>query len=287
MPALFSGVTWGSGGVLEQTIALCDDNALTWALLERLPDVDRPEDVPAAELVLAAEKLPADARLSVVIPALDDEALVAAAIDSARAGGADEVLVADGGSRDRTREVAEAAGARVVSSQPGRAAQMNAGADAASGTILLFLHADTVLPPDAAALARQTLAVPGTVAGAFGFAVPGTARHSRLITTVGRWRTRLTGTPYGDQGLFMPASVFRALGGYPDLPTMEDLELVTRLKRMGRVEVLATPAETSARAWDRHGLVWTTVVNASAIAAYRLGADPDRVARWRQRAVGR
>ena len=154
VPTLFSGVAWGTGSVLESTIALCEESELSWVLLEQLPDVDRPEDVPAAERALAADDLTADASVSVVIPALDDESMVGAAVQSALVGGADEVLVADGGSRDRTREVAEAAGARVVSSQPGRAAQMNAGADAATGGILLFLHADTVLPPDAAALAR-------------------------------------------------------------------------------------------------------------------------------------
>ena len=104
---------------------------------------------------------------------------------------------------------------------------------------------------------------------------------------VGRWRARLTGRPYGDQGLFLSAGVFRDLGGFPDLPTMEDLELVIRLGRLGRIAVLREPAVTSARAWERNGLVRTTLVNLAGIAAYRLGADPARIARWRSRASGR
>jgi rSAM/selenodomain-associated transferase 2/rSAM/selenodomain-associated transferase 1 len=287
VPVLFSGVEWGTGSVLARTLAICEKNGLTWALLEQLPDVDRPEDVEAAEVALTAYTLPADARVSVVIPALDDAELVGAAIASVQAAGASEVIVGDGGSRDRTREIAEKAGARVVESPPGRAAQMNAGAAMATGEILLFLHADTVLPANAAMLARDVLGTPGTVAGAFDFAVPPTARWSQLISAVGRWRARATGRPYGDQGLFLSAGVFRELGGFPDLPTMEDLEMVMRLQRLGRIAILRERAITSARAWERNGLVRTTVVNLTGILAYRLGADPDRVARWRERATGR
>jgi rSAM/selenodomain-associated transferase 2/rSAM/selenodomain-associated transferase 1 len=287
VPVLFSGVEWGTSNVLDRTLSICEENGLTWALLEQLPDVDRPDDVAGAELALAADTLPTHARVSVVIPALDDVELVSAAIASARAGGASEVIVADGGSRDRTREIAEKADALVVESPAGRAAQMNAGAAVASGDILLFLHADTLLPANAAALARDVLATPGTVAGAFGFAVPPGARFSRLISAVGSWRARLTGRPYGDQALFLSARVFREMGGFPDLPTMEDLEMVMRLQRLGRIAILDDVAVTSARAWERNGLVRTTLVNLTGIVAYRMGADPERVAWWRKRATGR
>lgn len=287
VPALFSGVPWGTGAVLNRTLALCEENRLTWALLEQLPDVDRPEDVAAATSVLADDVLAPSSRVSVIVPALDDVKVVGAAIMSAQAAGAFEVIVIDGGSRDNTRALAEECGARVLESPPGRAIQMNAGAAAASGEILLFLHADTVLPDDAATLARRALAVPGNVAGAFGFGVPSTARFGRLISAVGRWRARLTGSPYGDQGLFLSAHDFGELGGFPELPTMEDLEMMDRLRRLGRVAVLDEVALTSARAWERNGLVRATAVNLVGIVAYRLGADPDRVARWRRRATGR
>ena len=249
--------------------------------------MDRPEDVPDAEAVLAADALSPDARVSVVIPALDDSELVGTAVASARAAGAHEVIVVDGGSRDGTRLAAEEAGARVIDAAPGRAAQMNAGAAQSSGEILLFLHADTELPPDAAALAREALTVPGTVAGAFGFAVPSDARFAALISAVGRWRARVTGHPYGDQGLFLSARTFRDLGGFPDLPTMEDWEFVARLRKLGRVAVLDEPAVTSARAWEQNGLLRKTISNLAVIWGYQLGIDPDLLATWRRSGRGR
>lgn len=282
VPVIFSNVPWSTSDVLACTLEIADEHHLSCALLEPLPDVDRPEDVADAEAVLAACAAPeTDARVSVVIPALDDAEYVAIAVGSAWAAGAEEVIVVDGGSRDHTREVASAAGARVLVSEAGRARQMNAGAGAANGSVLMFLHADTTLPPRACDLARAALASPGFVAGAFDFAVPATARHARLITLVGKWRARLSGHPYGDQALFVSACTFEDLGGFPDLPTMEDLEFVARLKRLGTVELVPEPATTSARAWQAHGLIGATALNVAAISAYRLGVDPERIARWR------
>jgi rSAM/selenodomain-associated transferase 2/rSAM/selenodomain-associated transferase 1 len=287
VPVLFSNVAWGTDAVLESTLAICDEHGLSSVLLEQLPDVDRPEDIPDAEVALAADALLPDARVSVVIPALDDSELVGAAVASARAAGAYEVIVVDGGSRDGTRLAAEEAGARVMDSAPGRAVQMNAGAAESVGEILLFLHADTELPPDAAALAREALTVPGTIAGAFDFAVPSDAPLATLISAVGRWRARVTGHPYGDQGLFLPARTFLDLGGFPPLPTMEDWELVARLRRLGRVAVLDAPAVTSARAWEQSGLLRKTISNLAVIWGYQLGVDPDVLASWRRSGTGR
>ena len=280
---LFADMPWGTNDVLERTVSRCEESGLSYALLGTLPDVDRPEDLADAQAVLAAGELPADAAVSVVIPALDDEQLVDAAVRSALLGGATEVIAVDGGSRDGTVAAATAAGARVIESAPGRALQMNAGAAEAAGAILLFQHADSVLPPEAARLARETLARPGVAAGAFGFSVPDGVRWNRLLTFAGRWRARLTKHPHGDQGLFLSARTFSELGGFPDQPTMEDWELVARLKRLGRLVVLDEAATTSARAWDEHGLVWPTALNAAVILAYQLGVDPDRLARWRER----
>jgi len=283
VPVLFSKVPWSTADVLARTIEIADEHGLSYALLEELPDVDRPEDVADAEAVLAACTPTPDSRVSVVVPALDDAGCVADAVASGLAAGADEVVVVDGGSRDETRAVAASAGARVLESATGRARQMNAGAKTAIGGVLVFLHADTTLPPHACDLARAALARPGVVAGAFGFAVPSEAHHSRLINTIGRWRARLSGRPYGDQALFLSACTFTDLDGFPDLPTMEDLELVTRLKRVGKVVVLDEPAVTSARAWEAHGLIATTAINKVSISAYHLGVDPERIAGWRAR----
>ena len=283
VPVLFSEVPWSTADVLARTIEIAERHGLTVALLEPLPDVDRPEDLTDAEVALTACELSANARVSVVIPVLDDAPGVAAAVTSARTAGADEIVVIDGGSRDGTRAIATAAGARVLTSAPGRARQMNAGAAAATGDILVFLHADTLLPPRACVLARAALARPGVAAGAFGFAVPTDTRLGRIVDFAGRWRARLTRFPHGDQALFVSACTFRDLGGFPDLPTMEDWELVTRLRRLGVVQILHEPAVTSARAWERYGLMRVTALNLAVIAAYRLGVNPRRLAGWRDR----
>lgn len=283
VPVLFGGLAWGGPDVLAQTLAIAEENGLTHALLETLPDVDRPEDLADAEAALAARELPADARVSAVIPALNDSALVGDAVRAALRGGAAETIVVDGGSGDDTRERAVEAGARVIESAPGRARQMNAGAAEADGDVLLFVHADTLVPPEAARLARISLARPGVVAGAFGFSVPAGGRWSRLLTFVGRTRARLTHHPHGDQGLYLSSGMFADMGGFPQMPTMEDWELVARLRRLGRVEVLGEPAMTSARAWEEHGIVRSTLLNLAVIVAYRMGVDPERLARWRAR----
>lgn len=285
VPVLFSGVPWGTADVLDATLAIADEHGLSCAFLETLPDVDRFEDLSDAEEALAADVLGPDARVSVVIPTLDEAQCVASAVKSALDAGAHEVIVVDGHSGDRTRELAAGAGARVLESSPGRALQMNAGADAATGTVLLFLHADTTLPAGACALAREALSQPGTVAGSFGFSVRKGARHGRLITLVGRLRSRLSGDPFGDQGLFLLVSTFTDVGGFPDLPVMEDLELVSRLRGLGKVRTLRQPAVTSARAWEVHGLLKTSAINQVAILAYRLGVSAERIARWR-RSIG-
>ncbi len=280
---LFSGVEWGTGTVLARTQQLADGAGLSCALLEELSDVDRPDDLADAWVALDRGAVGVDAGVSVVIPALDDERLVGAAVASARAAGAAEVLVVDGGSRDATREVAACAGARVLASAGGRARQMNAGAAQATGEVLLFLHADTLLPDRACALATAALARPEVVAGAFSFSVGAEARHAALISAVGRARHRLGGPAYGDQALFLTRDTFAELGGFPDLPVMEDLEFSRRLGRFGTFVTLPERAITSARAWEEHGLLFPTAVDATAIAAYRLGVDAQSIARWRNR----
>ena len=152
VPRLFQGVSWGSAAVLEQTLARAAAAGLSTALLERLADIDRPEDLPVWER--RRDRPPAGLRLSVVIPAIDEQEHIAATVACALEGGAAEVVVADGGSTDGTRELAARAGALVIEAPRGRARQMNAGALHASGDALLFLHADTRPPPGFAAPVR-------------------------------------------------------------------------------------------------------------------------------------
>ncbi len=254
-----------------------------------LRDIDRPEDLALWQRVRAGvRRAREDARISVVIPTWNEADRVAAAVSSAREGGAYEVIVADGASEDGTAEAAEDAGAVVVGIDArGRSIQLNAGAAAATGDVLLFLHADCTLPPDFAELVRDALRDPACVAGAFGFALTDEPAPSKsLIHAVGATRARL-GLPYGDQALFVPARLFADLGGFPDQPIMEDYELALRLRRLGQIVRLKTPVRSSVRLWQEHGVVRPTLTYLAIITGYRLGMPAEKLAPWRSRMTNR
>ena len=220
-------------------------------------------------------------RLSVVIPAQNEAQLIGPVLKHVYQGSPWEVIVVDGHSIDRTAYIAKAADATVITSEPSRARQMNAGAAAASGDVLLFLHADTLLPPHFDRHVFDVLGRPGVVAGAFALRINGSPRSLRLIEKTVEWRSRVRQMPYGDQAIFLTTGMFDRVGGYPDLPTMEDFELVRRLRRLGRIEIAPAPVLTSARRWLECGVWRTTLVNKACIAAYLLGVRPARIARWR------
>lgn len=217
--------------------------------------------------------------ISVVVPTLNEAAVLARTLAAVPAGFF-EVIVADGGSLDGTTAIALEHGARVTVSPAGRGPQMNAGAAAARGGTLLFLHADTTLPTDAAARIGAALADPGVVGGAFRLGIDSPDLRLGLIARAANLRTRITGVPYGDQALFVRRDAFDAAGGFPDVPIMEDVALGRALKRQGRVVLLPARVRTSARRWEREGVVRTTLRNAALISLYRLGVPPARLARW-------
>jgi rSAM/selenodomain-associated transferase 2 len=191
-----------------------------------------------------------------------------------------EVLVSDGKSSDDTINKAKALGARVLSVPGGKALQMNAGAEAAHGDILLFLHGDTRLAPGFASKVRQTLNQPGVAAGGFSLKINGKGYGLRIIEWLANFRSRFLQMPYGDQGIFVTAEIFSAVGKFPELPVMEDFELVRRLKRRGRITILPLAATTSSRRWDKLGLLRTTVINQAVIMGYLLGVNPSKLAMW-------
>jgi rSAM/selenodomain-associated transferase 2 len=281
LSVLFEGIEWGGPDVFRQTMERASDAGLRVALAETLADVDRPEDIALWEIERAAEaEVPRS--VTVVIPALDEAERVGDAVRSAIDGGADEVIVVDGGSRDLTRRVAEAAGAVVLESEPGRARQMNQGASAVTGDALVFLHADTRLPPGFAAAVRETLSLDGVSGGSFTWGTDDTPLAG-LFNWVGRTRVTITHATYGDQGLFLRRSTFEDLGGYPDQPVMEDWELVRRLQRLGEFVVLPKRAMTSSRRYTERGVLSATAADIAVIAGYRLGMDPVRLDAWRRR----
>jgi len=215
----------------------------------------------------------------VVIPSLDEAPSIAGAVASAVRDGVD-VIVVDGGSRDGTAARAVAAGARVIAAPPGRARQLATGVDASDGDVLLFLHADTRLPPDYFAAVAEALRDPRVVAGAFRLAFDRSSPALRVVEWGARLRVALLGLPYGDQALFVRRSALDAVGGVPQSRIMEDLDLVAALRRVGRIAIRREVAVTSARRYVAGG-VWRTMGSHwVAAAAWALGVDRDRIAGW-------
>jgi rSAM/selenodomain-associated transferase 2 len=221
------------------------------------------------------------ARLSIIMPVLDEGEGIAATLDALadlRALGT-EVIVVDGGSRDATVQRARLRADHVISAAPGRALQMNAGAAKASGDVLLFLHADTRLPPAADHVVLDGLARSGRAWGRFDIRIAG---NHPLLVVVG-WlmsvRSRLTGIATGDQAIFVRRDAFQAAGGFGQIPLMEDIELSKRLKRMSRPLCLAERVVTSGRRWEKNGVVPTILLMWRLRLAYFLGTDPKELAR--------
>ncbi|MDA1196009.1 MAG: TIGR04283 family arsenosugar biosynthesis glycosyltransferase [Planctomycetota bacterium] len=273
-PALFADIPWSSPAVLRLTLVAAAEHGLTVARLPTRRDVDRPADVEHADVVLASS-------LAVIVPTLNEGPRLRATLEAIRGASAVELIVVDGGSRDDTCAVAEAYGARVVHSAPGRAQQMNAGADAAYSGTLLFCHADTHLPPGYEEHVQATLARPRTALGAFDLALRGPEPGLRRIERAVRRRSRRWLGPYGDQCLFLRRSVFNALRGLRALPILEDLDLVQRARRLGRIEIAAASASSSARYWRRHGFIRGTLRNQAVLLGWYLGIAPATLARWR------
>lgn len=218
-------------------------------------------------------------RLSVIIPTLNEQGTIGHTLDRVHRGRTCEVIVVDGRSTDRTREIASMHGAIVVESSPGRARQLILGASIATGDTFLFLHADTALPSRFDEHVYRALDRPGVRAGAFRLSIDSAGRPFRLIEKMVNFRSRVRQMPYGDQAIFIPADVYHAAGGYPDVPNMEDYALIRRLRRMGRIEIAPVPVVTSPRRWLDHGVWRTTLRNQFLIAAYWLSRSRGRVSR--------
>jgi rSAM/selenodomain-associated transferase 2 len=216
--------------------------------------------------------------LSVVIPALDEETALPRALGAARQQGVVELLVVDGGSRDDTLGVARQLADRVLVAPRGRAAQMNAGAAVARGDVVLFLHADTLLPPGYPERVAGALAT-GAIGGRFDLRLDAPGLVYRGLERLISLRSRLTGVATGDQAIFVRRDVFERLGGYPPVPLMEDIALCRRLKRAGRLVPLRDRVVTSARRWQQHGVARTVLLMWALRAGYYAGLSPDRLAR--------
>jgi len=221
--------------------------------------------------------------LSVIIPTLNEEAVLATTLESVqRTAPGSEILVVDGGSHDRTVEVAGATpGVRTLSGPRGRGPQMNAGAAAAAGDVFLFLHADTHLPPDAGTLVASALADPRVAGGSFflGF----DSGHPILWLSSIASRLNVRWATYGDQAFFFRRTVFEQVGGFAALPLFEDVDLQARVRRVGRCVKIQRPVTSSARRFLRVGVARQQVRNSLVLIAYHLGVSPVRLATWYER----
>jgi rSAM/selenodomain-associated transferase 2 len=215
--------------------------------------------------------------VAVVIPALNEERWIGASIDAARASGIDEVIVADGGSSDRTIALAQARGAHVITGERLRARQLNRGAEAASSDAVVFVHADTLLPLGAARAISEALR--GHVFGGFRLKFAEDDPRLRMAETMINLRTALTKSPWGDQAQFLLRKPFLANGGYREIPIMEDYELAVRMKRSGPTTIIPLHVITSGRRFLEKGVWKTAAINWRIIASYRLGAPPEDLAK--------
>ena len=249
---MFEDIDWGSANELEQTLS--SSAGVRLAHLPVLHNVDAPSDIPPL--------------ISVVIPTLNEVEHIGPVLSRVLDSFGVEVIVVDGGSEDDTVAYADAVGATLIETSSGRAHQMNAGANASAGKILLFLHADTLLPKNWDMTLRDTLSN-GVALGAFAFSVDEQLPGIRWVEWGANLRSHAFALPYGDQGLFMKRENFEKIGCFPDQPIMEDYELVRRMRKLGRIVTLDEPIITSARRWTKRGVFKTVLINQFILFAYR------------------
>ncbi len=207
-----------------------------------------------------------------------------------------EIVVVDGGSSDRTPAIVsnyvESYPVQLIVTSPGRAAQMNQGAKVAQGEILLFLHADSRLPKDFIELVNQVFqetpeqgnTPPNPyIAGAFELEITGDLPGLRLVEKLVNCRSHLFQLPYGDQAIFLKAATFQQLGGFPDLPIMEDFQLIRQLQKLGKIAIVPVPVKTSPRRWQKLGVWQTTIINQLVIFGFFLGIPPEKIANFYRR----
>jgi rSAM/selenodomain-associated transferase 2/rSAM/selenodomain-associated transferase 1 len=284
---LFADIQWGNEKVMAETIRMAMDMGLSVALTEELEDIDRPENLRVWDR-MRQRRLNSDdlAKISIVVPALNEAENLRSTVAGIGRNHHIEIILADGGSTDGTVRIAESLGVKVVNSSPPKAKQMNEGAMRAAGDILLFLHADTRLPADFAFHVRKCLRRPGVVAGAFELGISADMPALRLIERLANWRSRRLNLPYGDQAIFVLSALFHRLGGFPEIPIMEDFEFVRQLRKKGDIAIIPVPVATSPRRWKNLGVLKTTLINQLAVAMFYAQVPPKTIARWYRRGKG-
>jgi len=269
---IFDSIVWSRPDVLEKSLALARQKGMTSHMLAPLNDLDTPDDLARES---GGNQAPPP-YLSVIIPMVDEARQMTRTL-AAAASPDTEIIVSDGGSTDRTVQIARSLGARIVSGRRGRAGQQNRGARAARGEVLLFLHADTRLPSNYVNQVFETLMDRRTRLGAFRFATDIRTPAMRCIVYCTNLRAGWLKLPCGDHGLFLRQRDFTAVGGFPDVPIAEDLYLVHRMARKGHIAIAPAAAVTSGRRWRRLGPMRTTIINTILAVGILAGVSPERL----------
>lgn len=216
-------------------------------------------------------------QISVIIPTLNEEGNIEKTLLSANT--ADEIIVVDCGSRDNTVQIAKSFGAKVIFSEKGRGIQMDAGAGLASGDVILFLHADTILPSGWKDYVEKLFNNDNIIGGAFLLGIDSKKLFLKLINWIANLRAKFLGLIFGDQTIFVRRDAFYKIGGFRGLPIMEDIDFVRRLKKTGKVELIKEKVLTSERRWEKKGILTTTIDNHFLLFMYYLGYSPERLYR--------
>jgi rSAM/selenodomain-associated transferase 2 len=198
-------------------------------------------------------------KISIIIPVFNEEKALRSYLQQLRLSENEELIVVDGGSTDETVAIAREFSDKVFSTETGRASVMNYGAERASGEILLFLHADCKLPENVFNIIKTRLSESHVAAGAFLLKIDHKGAGFRMIESVSNWRAKMTGLLYGDQGMFLKKDLFEKIGGFADIPLMEDIEISGRLKKEGKIIFVSPPITVSPRRWVNEGIIYTTL----------------------------
>ena len=229
-------------------------------------------------------------RFSIILPVLNERDLINPLLDhleSLEGSENGEFIAVDGSPDGGTIKAVTRRGVQCVKSPQGRASQMNAGAARATGEILIFLHADTRLPRQALEQINQVMTRQALIGGAFDLRIDTERLMLKTIARIASLRSRLTRIPYGDQAIFIRRDYFNQMGGYPEIPLMEDVALMRRIKGAGgRIGFIPEPVMTSARRWEQEGILHTTLRNWLLLSAYTMGVDPDKLVKYYKEARG-
>jgi len=212
--------------------------------------------------------------VAVILPVLNEEDVLPDLLQRIQSWGADEIIFVDGGSSDHTPQLLAASGVKWMHGRPGRAVQMNMGASEVQCSIFLFLHIDTVISSSCIESVKDAMNDPDVVGGRFDVQLSGRHPAFRMIEWFINWRSRITKISTGDQAMFVRRDVFRHLGGFLDIPLMEDVEFSRRLKRQGRITCLWQQVMTSSRRWEKHGIVRTILLMWWLRFRYWIGTNP-------------